>query len=301
MPKYQLPPLNALRMFEAVARHSSFSMAADELCVTHSAVSHQIKQLEAWVGKKLLIRHAHGATLTVDGQALFSSCVQLFSGLDQCLEQIRQQPTQHELVLATPTSFMAHWLIPKLENFEAQYPEICIKLMSSNDLKLLEKNQIDALILSHSQLDKLPEHIQNITLFQDQIGPVCTPQRARKLHHISDIFQHTLLHTQSNQQAWQLWATQHKLDISQAKQQRYFEHLNLMIEAAASDLGIAIAPQSLVEKELLSGRLIAPFGFVECGLLFSLCYLKKSIKNEHIQSLQHWLITQNSSACSASL
>lgn len=293
MPKYQLPPLNSIRMFEAVARNSSFSVAADELCVTHSAVSHQIKQLEAWVGKKLLIRHAHGATLTIEGQALFSSCVQLFNGLDQCLEQIRQQPTQQSLTLAAPSSFMAHWLIPKLENFEAQYAEIPIKLMTSNDLKLLEKGQINALILSHTQLDQFPENIQNITLFQDQVGPVCTPQRALKLQRIFDIFQHTLLHTQSNQQAWQLWAIQHQLDIPQIKQQRHFEHLNLMIEAAASDLGIAIAPQSLVEKELLSGRLVAPFGFIECGLLFSLCYLKKSIKDKNIQILQKWLITQS--------
>ncbi|WP_171488553.1 LysR substrate-binding domain-containing protein [Acinetobacter defluvii] len=292
MAKYQLPPLNSLRMFEVVARNNSFSLAAEELCVTHSAVSHQIKQLETWVGKKLLIRHAHGATLTLDGQALFSNCVKLFSGLDQCLEQIRQQPTQHSLTLAAPSSFMAHWLIPKLESFEAQYPEISIKLMTSNDLKLLEKHQVDMVILNHTQFEKFPDAIQNITLFQDQIGPVCTAERVQQLQHKSDIFQQTLLHTQSNQHAWEMWATQSNLDLTQAKQQRHFDHLNLMIEAAASGLGVAIAPQSLVEKELLNGRLAAPFDFIECGLLFSLCCQKTRLKDENIQIFKRWLLTQ---------
>nr|WP_174505628.1 LysR substrate-binding domain-containing protein [Acinetobacter sp. Marseille-Q1620] len=290
MAKRNLPPLNALRMFEAVARNNSFSLAADELYVTHSAVSHQIKQLEAWMGKKLLNRHSHGASLTSDGQQLFTTCIQLFNTLENCVDKIKKQSESMMLTIGAPSSFMANWLIPRLEKFEEKYPEVSIKLMTCNDLKMLEKNQVDCLIMNHTQQETIPKNITSIPLLEDRIGPVCTSNRAKELQQPQDVLKHHLLHTQSNQNAWAMWTKQYGLNIENAKHQRHFDHLNLMIEAAASGLGIAIAPEILVEKELLNQRLVAPFGFIHCGSFFSLLIKNDDLNHHSIKTLVQWFI-----------
>lgn len=287
-----LPPLNALKMFEAVARNNSFSLAADELCVTHSAVSHQIKLLESWLDKKLLKRHAQGATLTMDGQQLFTVCVQLFNSLENCVEQIKQKNDHSEVILGASNSFMANWLIPRIEKFESLHPNVQIKLQTCNDFKTLEKNQIDMLIMSRLPNDPLPLSIQAIVLFEDKIGPVCTPEKSQHLEKPLDILNQTLLHTYSNQYAWKNWSEHLQIDVNLTKQQRYLDHLSLMLEAAASGLGIAIAPQLLVQKELDHQRLVAPFGFVACGANFSLCLQKERTEDINLQHLSEWLLRE---------
>ena len=138
MKRRTLPPLNALKAFEAVARNKSFSLAAEELCVTHSAISHQIKQLEEWLDKKLFIRHSSTISLTADAEELSLVCTQLFNRLEQCVFELTNKTSEVEVVIGASHSFMANWLIPRLEKLEVIYPNIHIKLMTCNDLKLLE-------------------------------------------------------------------------------------------------------------------------------------------------------------------
>lgn len=287
-----LPPLNALKMFEAVARNNSFSQAAEELCVTHSAVSHQIKQLEAWIGKKLLQRHAHGTSLTHEGQLLFTTCVQSFNSLEKCIIEIQQKPISNTITLGAPSSFMANWLIPRIENFEEKYPEIQIKLMTSNDLKLMENNQIDLQVLSLNENTKLNENISKIKLFEDKIGPVLAPNKSIIIDNPADLLPQTLLHTESNKTAWSIWAKQNNIDLNQAKNQRHFDHLTLMLEAAANGLGIAIAPEIIVEKQILNQRLIAPLGFIACDSAFTLCVKQQSPLNDSLQYFIDWMLNQ---------
>ncbi|MDQ9011297.1 LysR substrate-binding domain-containing protein [Acinetobacter gerneri] len=284
-----LPPLNALKMFEAVARNSSFSLAAEELCITHSAVSHQIKLLESWMGVKLLQRHSHGATLTPAGQILFTTCVQLFNSLENCVNDIQQKPINHGITLGAPSSFMANWLISRIENFEEKYPEIQIKLMTSNDFKLLENEQIDLQILSLNRQVQLKSDLVKIHLFKDKIGPVLSQEKAHNITQPSDLLTQTLLHTESNKNAWSFWATQHQVKLNEAKNQRYFDHLNLMLEASANGLGIAIAPEILVEKQILNGQLVAPFGFTDSDAEFTLCLKQNRLKNSNLQTFIEWI------------
>ena len=118
MKRRTLPPLNALKAFEAVARNKSFSLAAEELCVTHSAISHQIKQLEEWLDKKLFIRHSSTISLTADAEELSLVCMELFNRLEQCVFELTNKTSEVEVVIGASHSFMANWLIPRLEKLE---------------------------------------------------------------------------------------------------------------------------------------------------------------------------------------
>lgn len=290
--KRSLPSLNALKMFEAVARNNSLTYAAEELCVTHSAVSHQIKQLETWMGKKLFYRHAHGVSLTDDGKILFTTCLQAFNSIENCIIQLQKIPKFESITLGAPTSFIANWLIQRLEKFEKNFPNIKIKLMTCNNIKALEAEQIDLLILNQNTPFIFSNDIYSLSLFPDLIGPVCTPVQECHIKQPIDILSHVLLHSESNKEAWSIWAEKYHIDINKVKHHRYFEHLNLILEATASNLGIAIAPKILVEKDILSGRLVAPLGFVDCGSTFYICQKKIYREHTNIQFLINWLIEE---------
>lgn len=275
MKRKKLPPLNSLKAFEAVARHQSFSLAADELCVTHSAMSHQIKLLEQWLDRKLFIRHASTISLTPEAEQLLSICSNFFNDLEQCIADLTRKAVDVEIVIGAAHSFMANWLIPRLEKFESAHPHVQIKLMTCDDYKLLETEKIDIFIGSLKSDTVLPQRIEQSILFPDYMGPICNAT-AYPLTQIEDIFHAPLLHTQSNRNAWSIWMNKLGITTTQVKNERYFDRLNLMVEAAVSGLGVAIAPQLLVEKEILSGRIIAPFGFVYCDYSFYALTRKKA-------------------------
>lgn len=283
----KLPPLNALKAFEAVARNRSFSLAAEELCVTHSAVSHQIKQLEEWFDKKLFIRHSSTISLTTDAEELFRLCSHFFNDLEKCVFELTNKASEVEIVIGASHSFMANWLIPRLEKIEIIYPNIHIKLMTCNDLKLLEKEKIDIFINSSGMDYMLSESLEKYALFPDNMGPICN-RKTYNLNTINDILNYPLLHTHSNKNAWDIWFDKSRLHSPHKSSERYFDNLNLMIEAAVSGLGIAIAPQILVEKEILSGRIMAPFGFIYCDYNFY-AVVRKNSANSEIMNIVNWL------------
>lgn len=285
----KLPPLNALKAFEAVARNRSFSLAAEELCVTHSAVSHQIKQLEEWLDKKLFIRHSSTISLTRDAEELFRLCTHFFNDLEKCVFELTNKASEVEIVIGASHSFMANWLIPRLEKLEIIYPNIHVKLMTCNDLKLLDKEKIDIFINSLNLDQTLPESLEQYILFPDNMGPICN-RKTYNLNTINDILNYPQLHTHSNKNAWNIWLEKSRLHSPHKSSERYFDSLNLMIEAAVSGLGIAIAPQILVEKEILNGRVIAPFGFIYCDYNFY-AITRKNNSNSDVMNIVNWLKT----------
>lgn len=286
MQRKKLPPLNSLKAFEAVARHLSFSQAAEELCVTHSAMSHQIKQLEQWLDRKLFIRQASSISLTPAAEQLLPICSNFFNDLERCIVDLTDKASEVEIVIGAAHSFMANWLIPRLEKFESSYPNIHIKLMTCNQLKLLENEKIDIFISSLKSDHELPKALQQSILFPDHMGPICNTQ-IYPLKKVQDIFNYPWLHTQSNKNAWNIWLDKSGLKPAEMSNARYFDSLNLMIEAVVSGLGVAIAPQMLVEKDLLSGRVTAPFGFIDCG--YSFYAISRKNADPHIMTMVDWL------------
>ena len=194
------------------------------------------------------------------------------------------------MVIGASHSFMANWLIPRLEKLEIIYPNIHIKLMTCNDLKLLEKEKVDILINSISENHLLPNFLNKYLLFPDNMGPICN-REINPLHTKNDLLNYPLLHTHSNKSAWHTWFNQSQIHFSPKANDRYFDSLSLMIEAAVSGLGIAIAPQILVEKEILNGRVIAPFGFIYCDYNFY-AMVRKNNENRDVMNIIHWLMTE---------
>jgi DNA-binding transcriptional LysR family regulator len=281
----RLPPLNTLRVFDAAARRSSFSAAAQELCVTHSAVSHQIRLLEDWLGKSLFVRHAAGVRLTTAGQSLQQATDHALTLLESRCTEIAGSTRITEIVLGAPGSFLANWLIPRLDLFEAAHPDIRIRLQTSAAITDLQTQRVDALIVSGRSW---PRQIEAIDLFEERIGPVCALDWPHSVRAAGELLGQPLLHTSSHPQAWSEWAAVQGLDPASFGGGRQFDHLPLMLEAAVAGLGIAIAPELLVEREISRQRLIAPLGFVPCGAVFAFCTMSNR-QDEGLTALRDWL------------
>ncbi len=284
----RLPSLNALRFFDSAARQSSFTLAARELCVTHSAVSQQIRQLEEWLGCALFERRAGRVQLTATGLDLQRAAHDAFDLLERRCDELKRSTQPAELAVGAPASFLSNWLIPRLEHFEARHPDIRIRLQTAADAALLNTQRVDALILAGRDW---PAEWDVTPLFAETIGPVCTPAWAARIGKPADVLDAPLLHTSSRPDAWKDWAA--RLDIALAPRQpgREFDHLGHMLEAAAAGLGIAIAPAVLVEAEIHRGRLAAPLGFVESGAAFSLCLRRDAARADAApQRWRDWLL-----------
>ncbi len=286
----RLPPLNALRVFEAAARHLNFSAAAEELCVTHSAVSHQIRQLEEWFGHTLFSRHAGGVSLTDIGRRLLQTVGPALASLEEGSAAILRTQARSELTLGAPGSFLANWLIPRLERFEAAHPEILLRLQTSTETEDLLRGRIDALILSGAA--PWPAGMATTPLLDEWIGPVCAPAYALNSYQATELLQLPLLHTSSRQSAWQDWATARKLGTGHWNRGRHFDHLPLMLEAVRAGLGIGIAPALLVERELAAGTLRAPFGFEPGPHAFTLCLENSRADTPPLDALRAWLLEE---------
>jgi DNA-binding transcriptional LysR family regulator len=285
----RLPPLNALRAFDAAARQLSISAAAQELHVTHSAVSHQVRQLEQWLGKPLFVRHAGGVQLTAEGESLKQAVDHTFSMLVARCEEIAAQAPIAELVLGAPGSFLSNWLIPRLERFEAAHPGIRLRLQTSTAMDDLRRQVVDCLIVSDRNW---PADVEIVSLFDETAGPVCAPSWPHRIEAPADLPSQPLLHTSSRPHAWMEWASRNGVDPAGFTEGRRFDHLSLLLEAAAAGLGIAIAPALLVERELSQGKLIAPLGFESNDAAFALCAMRG--RSDHaFCELRAWLVNES--------
>lgn len=283
----QLPPFNALRVFEAAARHRNFSAAAEELCVTHSAVSHQIRLLEAWLGHALFTRHAGGAETTDLGRRLQQTVSPALASLEEGCAAIRRNQGRCEVILGAPGSFLANWLIPRLEKFESHHPEILLRLQTASSIDDLLRGRIDALILGGAA--PWPRGIVSTPLLEEWIGPICAPDFPIASDPLAIPDSCTLLHTSSRQHAWQDWAGSRDLPVAPWRTGRSFDHLPLMLEAVRAGLGVGIAPSLLIERELAAGALRAPFGFEPGPHTFTLCVESSKTSTHALQALNGWL------------
>ncbi len=268
----------------------NFSVAARELSLTHSAVSPQIRQLEEWLGQPLFTRHAGGVALTPAGQALQRSATQSLSLLEDTCHQLLSRSQAQAITLAAPGSFMALWLIRRLEHFERTHPALRLQLQTQGNYQDLAAQRIDALVVSARP--PWPKGVHAFTLFGDRAGPVCAPDWAPLPGNGGELLGQPLLYTLSRREAWIEWAELHGLDPARLNLVRHFDNLQLMLEAAVAKLGIAIAPEQLVQRELQQGRLIAPLGFTSSLSEFALCVLASRVQDAPLAALSTWMTEQ---------
>ncbi|HEV2622082.1 MAG TPA: LysR family transcriptional regulator [Frateuria sp.] len=285
-----LPPLNALRAFEATARLTSVSRAARELHVTHGAISRQIRALEEALGQPLFARQGRGLALTAPGQQLRDGAGAAFEHLRDTWKRLSAAEAERPFVLGCPGSLLARWVIPRLDQLGRDLPSLKLHLSAQKTPFEPALPGLDAALLLAEP--PWPQDWRVRELATEHIGPVLSPrctlagrlsgQPARAL------VGEPLLHTSSRPQAWSQWATANGIAPQELVHGQGFEHLYYLLEAAVAGLGVAIAPMQLVADDLSSGRLIAPWGFAPTQGRWILAASRRS-QDERIDALGAWL------------
>lgn len=258
-----LPPLNALRAFEATARLAGVSAAAKELHVTHGAVSRQIRALEDALGQPLFARQGRGLVLTAAGRQLHDAAGAAFEQLRGTWLRLRRVEAERVLVLGCPGSLLARWMIPRLERLHRDLPALRLHLSAQESPFEPALPGLDAALLLAEP--PWPGEWRVHELAPERIGPVVSPYCAavpRLTGRPPDALAgEPLLHTASRPQAWPQWAQAAGVAPELLRYGQGFEHLYYLLEAALAGLGVAIAPEQLVADDVAAGRLLAPWGF----------------------------------------
>ncbi|MBT2295168.1 LysR family transcriptional regulator [Pseudomonas fluorescens] len=287
---HDLPPLNALRAFEATARLNSVSQAAEQLHVTHGAVSRQLKVLEEHLGVSLFIKEGRGLKLTDAGMRLRDVSADAFERLRSVCAELTQSTADAPFVLGCSGSLLARWFIPRLGRLNADLPDLRLHLSAGEGDLDPRRPGLDALLVFAEP--PWPADMQVYELVSERIGPVMSPHYAgfARLQNAppSAILGEALLHTTSRPQAWPTWARQNALEPNKLKFGQGFEHLYYLLEAAVAGLGVAIAPEPLVAEDVRAGRLVAPWGFDETPARLAL-WLPKRAADGRARQLAQWL------------
>lgn len=262
-----LPPLNALRAFEATARLGGVGRAAQALHVTHGAISRQLKLLEGYLGVALFQRAGRGLRLTADGEQLQVACAAAFETLHACVQAMQRPALRTALVLGCSGSVLARWMIPRLPALQQALPGVHLQWSAQDGSFTDAQAGLDAVLLLAEA--PWPAGWQVRELAVERVGVVVAPSHpaAARLQQapVSAVLGETLLHTLSRPQAWPAWAAAQSLDAAALQLGSGFDHLYYLLEAAVAGLGPAIAPAPLVSADLGAGRLLAPWGFVATG------------------------------------
>lgn len=277
----RLPSLNALRAFEAAGRHGRMTLAADELNVTHSAVSRQIQHLQQVLGVPLFEGPKNRLRLTEAGSTLLAGLVGAFDQIDASVRLVADTE-DGSLDVSCPGTFTMRWLIPRLYRFQAEYPRIDVRLTASTKPVDFSRDGFDVAIRVGGA--PWPAGGEAIPLFPEQTGPVLAPSLADGVASRLDGLPQ--LHTKTRIRAWEDWLARSGHPIEAATRVDY-EHFYFMLEAARVGLGICVAPWPYVVDDIRSGRLIAPFGFLESGHEY--VALRRSRRNRKSTLFCEWL------------
>jgi DNA-binding transcriptional LysR family regulator len=280
-----LPSLNALRAFEATARHRSISRAAVELGVTHGAVSRQIKLLEEVMGVSLLMRGTKESVPTRDGEKLVDGLSTAFNLIHATIERLKPGP----LTLSCSASITMCWLIPRMPGLYAKHPGMEIKLDMNYDRVDFTRDNISVAIRNNTF--EPPKSAVIRPLGTEWIGPVCSPAylKSISLKKPKDLSNARLLATTTRPNAWTDWLAAVGEEERAPQVQQRFDHFYLMIQAAAFGLGVAVVPHMLAIDDLESGRLIAPFGFAPGKRQLSLWIAPHLASRSDLKTLERWL------------
>ena len=280
-------PLNALRMFDAAARHLSLTRAAQELHVTQAAVSQHIRNLEERLGKPLFRRLPRGLVLTDEGQALWPVVAQSFERIEQSLQQVAEPRPREILTVGVVGTFAIGWLIPRLSQFQQLHPYIDLRLLTNNNRVDLAGEGLDAAVRfgdgawhgTHAQM-----------LLRAPLSPMCIPMLAQQLREPADLARQTLLRSYRTQE-WEGWFAGLDQAAPLARGAMFDSSLTLA-EAAAQGAGVALLPARMFEHMLQQGRLVRPFAHeVDTGAYW-LTYLKSRQASSALQTFRQWLMTQ---------
>jgi len=296
----RLPSLNALRAFEAVARHLSLTKAAQELNVTPAAVSHQVKALEADLQVSLLRRVKGEFVLTETAQTALPVLRAGFDQIAEAARRLRADEARHFLTISVGPTFAATWLVRRLGAFKTVFPEIDVRLQTTDVVSDFDRDGVDVGIRYGT--GDYPG-LAAARLFDEEIYPVCSPQLLRDgppLDSPAALARHTLLHVEwsltsakSETLDWQMWLRAAGIDDIDADRGPRFSHANLALQAAMEGQGLALGSESLTRDDLAAGRLVCPFDVVlPVNFAYHLVYPESTADQPKVASFRDWILSE---------
>jgi len=258
-----LPPLNALRAFEAAARHLSFTKAAEELRVTPAAISHQIRGLEEYVDTPLFHRLQRSLRLTAAGQALAPGLGRGFREIEGAVAEVMQADERGPLTVSAAPSFAAMWLVPRIEDFRARHPEVEVRIDASTALTDFERDAVD-IAVRYGPGDY--SGLMAERLIGNCVSPVASPALLARtpLERPADIRNHTLIHVDwraldDGMPNWRMWAAAAGVDDAGTDDGPRVNDSALAVQMALAGQGLALVDQTMVTDHIEAGRLVQPF------------------------------------------
>lgn len=286
----RLPPLNALRAFEAAARCGNFTRAAQELFVTQGAVSRHIASLEDWLKVRLFERGRYGMSLTSAGAAYFTNIRTAFDQIEFGTRQLQQSPDERCLRIKSPPTFAIRWLVPRLARFHALHPELDVQITTSHLRADFERDDIDVSI--HSE-PVPPEGLGYCRLFGETLVPVCAPgllAHGPPLKTPDDLAKHVLLCSMNRPHDWPTWLAAAGAKGVDGNSGLKFENAALAYQAAADQLGVIVALLPFVRDDLAAGRLVAPFELrLQTAGAYYLLYPPREPQPQRVTDFVAWL------------
>lgn len=294
MDRRRLPPLNALRAFEAAARHMNFTRAADELSVTPGAVSQQIQNLEDYIGASLFRRTSRGLLLTDAAQTALPALREAFDRLGEAASLLTANVEGRRVTVTAAPSFAAKWLMPRLGRFEAAHPDVDVWLSAAMELVDFADGEVDLAVRYGSG------HyagLEEVRLMRETVIPVAAPRllEERPLAAAQDLAHHTLLHDGSPDADpscpdWAMWlAARGVRDVDGARGPR-FNQSSLTIEAAVNGRGVALAKRALAQDDLDTGRLVTPLqDTTAVDFAYFAVYPKSKGRQKQVRAFVSWL------------
>ena len=288
-------PFKAVQAFEAAARLSSFALAAEELFVTPSAISHQIKFLEEQFGVQLFHRIHRAVVLTDAGRRYAEEISAAFARIEAATRDLGRVTKSDILTVHCTPSFATQWLMPRLSRFSARNPGIDVRLNASKEPVDLISGMVDVDIRYGSK-NIQPAGIMSVAFPPETIVPLCSPELANGEHPIrspEDLRHHALIHSEVCLVGWLDWARQHREVNLDIKRGLRFDRSFMSISAAVDGLGVCLESLQLVQRELETGRLVAPLGFDGLkvqGYTFNV--LKSSVNLPKVRNFHDWLFSE---------
>lgn len=293
---WQLPPLNALRAFEAAARHQSFTLAAEELHVTPGAISRHIRALESTLGIPLFIRNNRDVRLTLESKAYREVLTDAFRRINAGTENLLNTRRDGPLRITCSMIVAVRWLFPRLPRFHSRYPHrhISVATSLSTTPAQFESDSADAVIRLGT--DEWPSNIVSHPLFGSELVAICSPkllENGPPLRSPEDLAHHTLLSSNLRPHSWQHWLRAAGVTNVNLDQAVRFESSALTYAAAMEGMGVALGERAFIGEDLRKGRLIVPLSFCHRNPEnFHLIYPRESEHVSRLKEFRAWALEE---------
>jgi LysR family glycine cleavage system transcriptional activator len=288
-----LPPLNALRVFECAARHLSFTHAAEELNITQSAVSHQVKGLEEWLGFSLFERHGQRLSLTPGGNIYAATLGTVFTRIVQATQDLMTTGSHQILNLRGYGTFFVRWLIPRISDFQEKNRDIKIRLTTHVEAVDFTRDNVDlGIVYGVGPWEGCTSDL----LFTDALIPVVSAKLASELNNpcsLEEMLALPMLHSRRRIQ-WEDWLRAVGATRKPSENDMYFEDVTILYQCVLEGLGVALVQVKYVERDLAEGRLVAPYPFTleRKGGYHLVCPVETATEDKIVR-FRKWLLKQN--------